>query len=69
MSKLGHLCDDFFDYPFKVIGLFEIIVPALTLNYAIRFDLIETKQKFPGIFFTVSFIGNLSQEERIIFYY
>ena len=52
------LCDYYYDYPFSLLGLGDILIPGLSVNYAIIFDL-SNSNKIP-IYFIVNVFGKYS---------
>jgi len=49
------LCDYYYDYPYSLLGLGDILIPGLSVNYAIIFDF-SNSNKFP-VYFIVNVIG------------
>jgi signal peptide peptidase-like 2B len=39
LSGLARLCSQFIDYPFSLLGLGDLLIPGLSVNYGILFDL------------------------------
>lgn len=39
LSNLAQLCSQFIDYPFSLLGLGDLLIPGLSINYGILFDL------------------------------
>jgi hypothetical protein len=52
------ICNDYYDFPFTILGMGEILVPAISLNYAIVHDLANVGSRIP-IYFLANLIGLL----------
>ena len=55
------ICNQYFDYPFTIMGIGEIIIPGLNLNYALLFDISNnssTNNKY--FYFLINLIGILN---------
>lgn len=50
------LCNELFDFPFTMLGMGEILIPAISLNYALIHDLSNVGKKIP-IYFIANLIG------------
>lgn len=50
------LCSYYYDFSFSLLGLGDILVPGLSVNYAIIFDRANGKTRFPK-YFIVNVIG------------
>ena len=51
------LCDAYFSFPYTLLGLGDILIPGLSVNYAIIYDQSTRKSKVP-VYFIVNVIGN-----------
>lgn len=49
------LCDYYYDYVFTLLGLGDILIPGLSVNYAIIFDIASSNKNF--IYFIVNIIS------------
>ncbi len=55
LSPSKILCDYYYDYSYSLLGLGDILIPGLSVNYCIIFDL-SMKSRFP-IYFFVNVLG------------
>jgi presenilin-like A22 family membrane protease len=49
------LCDYYYDYAFTLLGLGDILIPGLSVNYAIIFDIASSNKRYT--YFIVNVIG------------
>ena len=40
------LCDYYYDYAFTLLGLGDILIPGLSVNYAIIFDIASSNKRY-----------------------
>ena len=55
MSSDRVLCDFFFDFPYTLLGLGDVLIPGLSTNYAIIFDTANANRYYP--YFVINFVG------------
>jgi len=49
------LCDYYYDYPYTLLGLGDILIPGLSVNYAIIYDFANSNKFYP--YFIVNVVG------------
>jgi len=55
LSSTKRLCDFYYNYSYSLLGLGDLLIPGLSINYAIIFDLAKSN-RFP-IYFIVNIIA------------
>ena len=55
LSKTNSLCFSYLENPFSVLSLGNILVPGISLNYAISFDIVSKNK--PKVYFIANIIG------------
>jgi presenilin-like A22 family membrane protease len=60
LSRFKQLCDYYYDYSVSLLGLGDVLIPGLSVNYAIIFDVARPNRRY-FVYFIVNVIGTLAQ--------
>ena len=64
LSPSKRLCDFYYDYSYSLLGLGDILIPGLSVNYAIIYDFTNSN-KLP-IYFMVNIFGKIFKLVKLV---